>query len=319
MKSRHFVERSAAGCFLALACCSVMLAQEALTPTRKGLELMGQARYGEAEEFLHRPLEIAGPADSTAVYNLANLYHRQGRFLEAERLHRLALEQIERNQGPLDPEVAQSLNDLGALYRSVGRYSQAIEALERAVLILERNPPQKFACTVFNNLGTAYIDIGQYAKAESMICRALAVIEFGRYEDASDLGYTLSCLGRVHALRKNYVEAEAAYSKALAIFGATVGSRRPEYALAQTNLALVYERQQRSRKALPLFESAINILEGSYGRESPVLTSVLCGYAKAMRHIGRKSEARQIARRAKSMAGPRIGTVDVATLRHQRR
>ena len=53
MKSRHFVERSAAGCFLALACCSVMLAQDALTATRKGLELMGQARYGEAEEFLH--------------------------------------------------------------------------------------------------------------------------------------------------------------------------------------------------------------------------------------------------------------------------
>ena len=87
MKSRHFVERSAAGCFLALACCSVMLAQDALTATRKGLELMGQARYGEAEEFLHRALEIAGPADSTAVYNLANLYHRQGRFQEAERLH----------------------------------------------------------------------------------------------------------------------------------------------------------------------------------------------------------------------------------------
>ena len=157
------------------------------------------------------------------------------------------------------------MNDLGALYRSVGRYSQAIEALERAVLILERNPPQKFACTVFNNLGSAYIDIGQYAKAESMIRRALAVIEFGRSEDASDLGYTLSCLGRVHALRKNYVEARA-YSKALAIFGATVGSRRPEYALAQTNLALVYERQQRSRESLPLFKSAINILEGSYGQ-----------------------------------------------------
>lgn len=236
MKSKHFLGRSAVQGFLALAC-GIVLAQDALTPTRKGLELMDQSRFGEAEGFLRRALEIAGPADSTAAYNLASLYHRQGRFLEAERLHRVALEHIERTHGPFDPEVAQSLNDLGALYRSLGKHSQAIAMLERAVLILDRNPPQKFAGAVFNNLGNAYIDIGQYMKAESMFRRSLAIIESGQYEDPSNHAYILSGLGRIYALRKQYVEAEAAHRKALAIFGSTLGSRHPEYPLAQTNLA----------------------------------------------------------------------------------
>ena len=319
MKFRHFVERSAVGCVLTLACCGVVLAQDALTPTRKGLDLVDQGRYEEAEEFLRKALEIATPADATAVYNLANLYHRQGRLQDAERLHRLALQHLERTHGLFDPEVAQSLNDLGALYRSRGRYSQAIEVLERAVLILERNPPQKFACAVFNNLGNTYVDIGQHTKAENMFRRALAVNESGQYEDPSDLGYTLSGLGRIHALRKQYVEAEAAHHKALAIFGATLTPRRAEYALAQTNLALIYERQKRFREAVLLFESAINILEESHSRESPVLASVLFGYAAAMKRLGRKSEARQIERRAKSIVGPATGTVDVAALQQRRR
>jgi tetratricopeptide (TPR) repeat protein len=91
-----------------------------------------RGRYREAEEFLLRAFEIAGPANATAVYNLAFLYQQQGRFQEAERLHRLALEQIERMRGVFDPAVAQSLNDLGPLYRSRGRHSRAIDLHEHA-------------------------------------------------------------------------------------------------------------------------------------------------------------------------------------------
>jgi tetratricopeptide (TPR) repeat protein len=147
MACNNSIASIVAGCFLALAFSESLLSQDAEVPTRQGFELMNQGRYREAEEFLLRAFEIAGPANATAVYNLASLYQRRGRFQEAERLHRLALEQIERMRGPFDPAVAQSLNDLGALHRSLGRYSRAIDLLERAVQILDRNPQEKIACS----------------------------------------------------------------------------------------------------------------------------------------------------------------------------
>ncbi|MCW5981352.1 MAG: tetratricopeptide repeat protein [Bryobacteraceae bacterium] len=314
MKSKKFALRVAIGCYLALTFSDGLLSQDAVKPTRLGLDLMDQGRCQEAEAFLRQALEIAGLANATAVYNLASLYHRQGRLPEAERLQRLALEQIERTRGPFAPEMVQSLSDLGALYRSLGRYTRAIDVLERAVQILDRNPPQKFTATVLLHLANTYYDLGEYAEADSLVRRALAAFEAGNYEDPSDLGYILSGLGRGYALREQYVDAEAAYHQAVSVIGDTLGPRRSEYALALANLAFVYERTGRFRDALPVFESAIDILEQSVGDEAPFLAEVLYGYSNVIKALGRKSEARQIARRAKSMEAPRPGTVDIRAL-----
>ena len=304
---------------LVLVLSNGLLSQDAVMLTQHGLELTNQGRYREAEELLGQALEIAGSANATAVYNLASLYQRQGRFREAERLHQLALHQIERTRGSFDPEVAQSLNDLGALYRSLGRYSQAIRVLERAVQVLDRNAPQRFASAVHNNLGNAYLDVGEYAKADTAVRRALAIAESGHYEDRSDLAYIMGSLGRQYVLRKQYPEAEATYGTVVSMFAGTLGSRHPEYALALTNLALVYERQGRLREALPLLESANNILERSFGREAPILATTLYAYADVMKGLGRKSEAQEFARRAKSIPRPDAGTVDIRVLRQHDR
>ena len=319
MKSKNFATRVVAGWLFMLSIPGGLPAQEAAQQTRRGLELMSQGRYQEAEEFLRHALEIAGPADPNATYNLASLYHRMGRFPEAERLHQRALEQIERTRGPFDPEAAQSLNDLGALYRSLGRYSRSIAVLERSIAILDRNPPQKFASTVFNNLGNAYLDIGHYGKADAAVRRGLAAAESGLYEDASDLGFIQASLGRVYFLRKQFGDAETAYRNAASVIADTLGSQHPEYGLALTNIALVYERQRRYGEALPLLESAIDILERSSGRESPMLTNTLYCYSEVMKGLGRKSEARQIERRAKSLVRPDAGTIDVEVLRGRHR
>ena len=315
MGSKNFAASRVVWCFLVLMLSNALLSQDAVTLTRQGLEMTNQGRYREAEEFLRHAVEIAGPTNATAVYNLASLYQRQGRFKEAERLHRLALQHIEQMHGPFDPAVAQSLNDLGALYRLVGRYSEAIGVLERAVQVLDRNAPQRFASAVHNNLGNAYLDVREYAKADTAVRRALAIAESGHYEDRSDLAYIMSSLGRGYVLRKQYLEAEATYGTAVSMCAATLGSQHPEYALALTNLALVYQRQGRFREALPLLESAKDILERSFGREAPILATTLYACADVMKGLGRKSEARQFARRAKSIVRPDAGTVDIRVLR----
>ena len=169
------------------------------------------------------------------------------------------------------------------------------------------------------NLGNAYLDVGEYAKSDNAVRRALAIAESGHYEDRFDLAYIMSSLGRGYVLRKQYLEAEATYGTVVSMFADTLGSQHPEYALALTNLALVYQRQGRFREALPLLESAKDILERSFGREAPILATTLYAYADVMKGLGRKSEAQQFARRAKSIVRPDAGTVDIRVLRQHDR
>src|SRR5258708_4179230 len=61
--------------------------EDAVAFTKQGLELMNQGRFLEAESPLLQALKLAGPENSTAIYNLASVYHRQGRLSAAHSLH----------------------------------------------------------------------------------------------------------------------------------------------------------------------------------------------------------------------------------------
>ncbi len=300
------------GSLLVFLCAGRLHSQDIVALTQPGLELMNQGLFREAESPLLQALKLAGPDSPAAVYNVASLYHRQGRFSEAMRLHRHALELIERGSGPFHLDVAQSLNDLGAIYRSLGRHSQAIAALERALRILDRNPSGELTATVLNNLGAAYYEIGHFAKSEEIAQRALAAAE---QDGGSEVPYLLSTLGHGYVARKQYSNAEDVYRRAISLLAEAHGVQHPDYALALSNLAALYQRQRRFRESVPLLESAIEILEKSAGCNSPVLGVPLDRYAEVLRGLGRKAEAREVARRAKSIVRPGAGTVDVAVLR----
>ena len=308
------------GSVLVVLCSGRLHSQDIVALTQQGLELMNQGLFREAESPLLQALKLAGPDSPTAVYNVASLYHRQGRFSEAMRLHRHTLELIERGSGPFHLDVAQSLNDLGAIYRSLGRHSQAIAALERALRILDRNPSGELTATILNNLGAAYYEIGHVAQSEEIARRALAAAE-SEQDGGSEVPYLLSTLGHGYLARKHYSNAEAVYRRAISLLAGTHGVQHPDYAIALSNLAALYQRQRRFRETVPLLESAIEIWERSAGRNAPVLGVPLDRYAAVLRGLGRKAEAREVARRAKSIVRPGAGTVDVTMLRrtHDRR
>jgi tetratricopeptide (TPR) repeat protein len=309
-----FSQRIVLGSVLVILCSGRLHSQDAVALTQQGLEFMNRGHFREAESPLVQALELAGRNNPTAVYNLASLYHRQGRFQEAERLHRHAVELIERQSGPFHQDVAQSLNDLGAIYRSVGKHSQAIAVLERAMRILDTHPSSELNATMLNNLGAAYHEIGQFVRSEEIVRRALATAESGQ-NGGSEVPYLLSTLGHGYLARKRYFEAEAVYRRSISLLSATHGVQHPDYALAMSNLAALYQRQKRFREAVPLLDSAIEILEGTAGRDASVLGVPLDRYAEVLRGVGRKAEARQVARRAKSIVRPGTGTVDLAALR----
>ena len=90
-----------------------------------------QGNYPEAEKRLVAAVDEAerlAPPDlpvGVSIMALAGVYDAQGRYAEAEPLHKRALAIAEKALGAEHPLVAQSLNGLALVYRAQGRYAEA--------------------------------------------------------------------------------------------------------------------------------------------------------------------------------------------------
>ena len=95
---------------------------------------------------------------ATSLNNLAELYHAQGQYAQAEPLYKRALAIREKALGPDHPDVATSLNNLAALYRAQGQYAQAEPLFKRSLAIREKalGPDHPDVATSLNNLAKLY-------------------------------------------------------------------------------------------------------------------------------------------------------------------
>jgi len=77
------------------------------------------------------------------------------------------------------PDVANSLNNLAALYLEQGRYADAKPLFKRSLAILEKSlgPDHPGVATALNNLAELYRDQGRYVDAEPLYNRSLAIWE----------------------------------------------------------------------------------------------------------------------------------------------
>ncbi|MCX6597250.1 MAG: BTAD domain-containing putative transcriptional regulator [Acidobacteria bacterium] len=89
-----------------------------------GVHLNGQGRHREAEEELHRALEL-DPLSRIIMVNAAYPPHFQGDFAAAERLYRRALD--------LDPGFIVGHEDIALLYEQTGRLAEAAQEVATAL------------------------------------------------------------------------------------------------------------------------------------------------------------------------------------------
>ena len=80
--------------------------------------------------------------------------------------------------GDRHPDVATSLNNLAALYRSQGRYAEAEPLYQQSLLLRQellgdRHPS---VATSLNNLALLYNSQGRYAEAEPLYQQALQIL-----------------------------------------------------------------------------------------------------------------------------------------------
>jgi len=99
--------------------------------------------------------------------------YEAGRYTDAAQLFRLAVAEAEKS-GSSDPRLATSLNNLGELYRVLGKYDQAEPLYKRALAINERplGPDHPEMAGVLENYATLLAATNRQAEADKLQHRA---------------------------------------------------------------------------------------------------------------------------------------------------
>ncbi|KAK3939474.1 kinesin light chain, partial [Diplogelasinospora grovesii] len=109
-------------------------------------------------------------AETRLLYNVATSYSRLGKYKEAERLHRQALELFEKVLGRENPFTVTNMNNLALTLKSQGKYEEAErlhrQALELFEKVLGRENP--FTVNSMNNLALTLKSQGKYEEAEPL-------------------------------------------------------------------------------------------------------------------------------------------------------
>jgi tetratricopeptide (TPR) repeat protein/CHAT domain-containing protein len=212
------------------------------------VELFGDSlRDGKAE----RPND----ALHTCLNNLARLYELQGRSAEVESLYERALQgdgKLDRwNQLNFQ---ANELYRQGEIAAAIPIAQQALELAQKSFLV----PNKALEASSLNTLGVLYMSEGRWTEAEPLLNRSLAICEelFGERPNEG-LATCLNSLAELYKAQGRWAEAESLYKRALAIFEELSGERpNGSVAVTLSNLAGLYELQGRSLAEL-LHERAV--------------------------------------------------------------
>lgn len=113
--------------------------------------------------------------------------------------------------------------------------------------------------TSVNNLAALYYSMGQYQKAEPLYQEALQITKARLGQNRPSYTHTLNNLALLYESLGRYQEAEPLFRQALDIRSRVLGSDHPYYAESLNNLALLYNSIGQYKKAEPLLRQALEI------------------------------------------------------------
>jgi tetratricopeptide (TPR) repeat protein len=230
-----------------------------------------------------------------------------GRFLDAERYHRLAFERAQTTQVS-DAEVIYPMENLANDLLLLGAYMES-EALFTRVLSTIRTRDimdVPFEATVLSGLGSAYRKTGDYKHAESTLNQALHLLEKQPGSNRGELSSVLNNLGILYTLRDQRKSAENNFKKAIAIL--EDGSNDANLATTVANLGGLYAAHKKWSAAEPLLVRALAIGERSLGPNHPDLSPTIDALGVLYYHHRRFPAAEAAFRRALQIRSAAFGS-----------
>ncbi len=175
-----------------------------------------------------------------------------------------------------------TLNNIGDLNRSIGRYAEALEVYEGALAIWRDVGNRTGEGTTLNGKGAVYVAQAKFQEALEAYQQALTI--WSAVNDPAGEATTSNGIGSVYATQGRYDEALEAYQEALTLWRA-VGDRKGE-GTTLNNVGDVYQKQGRYAEALEAYRQARALLReaGYRAGEGGITNNIGIVYSKQGRY-----------------------------------
>jgi CHAT domain-containing protein/Tfp pilus assembly protein PilF len=234
--------------------------------TAKALYQRGSEDYGELLGRNH--LRVG-----RILEELAHVYKAEGSFAIAESLYQKVISNYEINKGIDSDWACSARTRLADLYMESQDYLKAKRLYQTVLYTRKRTLTAAHPSIGYSlyKLGNFNFKTGDYEQAERFYLEAIAVWEkekvFGpNYPNIAD---ALSYLGQTYQQRRDYVKAETALMRALAIATKHRGPDHPNVAVILNQLAGVYTDQGQYERGEDLNQRALAIWQKANGPNHP--------------------------------------------------
>jgi len=224
----------------------------------------------------------------TDLFRLADPTRTKGGAITARELLDSGAKRLETELAG-QPEIqAAMMNEIGAVYRSLGLYQEARVIAEKGLAIRRRvlgNEHPDVAASL-TNLSILSRDLGDYDAAFAAVREAVAIRRQAPGSQSPDIVPSLNSLAVLLEDKAEYKESERLHREAVAILRAQ--PRLDERALATSlnNLGGVLGRAGRGAEALPLYQEALALRRKVLGRDHLESTQTLNNLANVYRDRG---------------------------------
>jgi tetratricopeptide (TPR) repeat protein len=238
--------------------------REAILQNNRAVDLSHAGRPVEAEPLFSAALDGAKEdqiLSARIATNLGELYRKEDRFSDADRMFRLALKWRRMNLPESSVDLAYALNNLGEIYRVEGRVWEARNLMESAAQSLERFHPEAPGLpVVLSNVAIIWCGFGEYQRAEESLRSALAAYERLHNTSTPDYAIALMDLGQVLEAQDQLHAAEPLYAQAIGLFESAGPVARTGLAAALAGQGELYQRLERPEQARETEQRALLLL-----------------------------------------------------------
>ena len=275
-------------------------------------EMLDQAASGE-NEALQGQWDIQAEVRST----IGNTYESLGLYEKAEPELARALEMRRRQLAPDDPEVAESLHDLGRVRWQAGDLEGGQKLIEEALAIYRKEPEKngKTIATCLNDLGVVRQSRGDLAQAEGMFREALELRRKLQGPESRETAETLSNVAWTRYFQGDVAGAEPLFVEALDVNRKLLGPLSPLVLTFELNLAAVSQRLGKSEEAGKLYEDALQGMRQVLGPEHSTTLRAMMSYAEFDLEQGRTDTAEPLLSEALATSERTLGRDHELTIR----
>jgi CHAT domain-containing protein/Tfp pilus assembly protein PilF len=271
--------------------------------------LAGNVQSGDAQPRPSPPASQAALDEAGRLNKSVEKLYGEGKFGEAIPVAIQALAIREKLLGPMHPDVAESLNNLAAVYEAQSAFEKAEPLHMRALAIREKvlGPMHLDVAESLNNLAFLYHVQCAYPKAEPLYVRALEIREKVLGPMHPDVAQSLNNLALLYWDQGMYPKTEPLYVRALEIREKVLGPMHRDVAQSLNNLALLYQVQGAYPKAEPLLVRALDICEKVLGPMHPDVAAGLNNLASLYQAQGAYAKAEPLLARVVAIRENALG------------